>query len=68
LRNSPFFVLVRSLVTSEDGQDLVEYALLAGVIAVAFAVGFSPLRTKMATAYQNWIAGAESIWIPPPPS
>jgi len=59
---------VRSLAADDQGQDLVEYALLAGVIAVAFALGFGPVRTKMATAYQNWIAGAQSIWIPPPPS
>jgi Flp pilus assembly pilin Flp len=59
--------VVRSLVADDEGQDLIEYALLAGLIAVAFTIGFPFFQVQMATAYQNWNSNAQSIWEPPPP-
>ena len=59
--------VVRSLVEGDEGQDLIEYALLAGLIAVAFTIGFPFFQVQMATAYQNWNSNAQSIWAPPPP-
>lgn len=60
--------VVRSLVADEEGQDLIEYALLTGLITVGFATVFSAVQGRMADAYQNWISGTQSIWVPPPPS
>jgi hypothetical protein len=57
----------RCLLVEDRGQDLVEYALLTGIIAVAGAVLFPTIRSKMAAAYAAWNTNAQSIWEPPPP-
>lgn len=58
---------VRSLLADDGGQDLVEYALLAGLVSVAGAMLFPTIRDHMATAYQSWIDRARDISAPPPP-
>ncbi len=45
--------LLRKLVRDEDGQDLIEYALVAGLIGVGAVVSFSRLDTKIKTAFNN---------------
>jgi Flp pilus assembly pilin Flp len=55
------------LLADERGQDLIEYALLTGIIAVAGALVFPAVRGKMAAAYQAWNANAYAISEPPPP-
>jgi Flp pilus assembly pilin Flp len=60
--------LAWQLVAHDDGQDLIEYALLTGLIAVGGALVFPSIRDKMAAAYQAWLNGAQAIWEPPPPS
>ena len=55
------------LLVDDDGQDLIEYALLTGIIAVAGALVFPTIRTKMAAAYAAWNTNAQAIWAPPPP-
>ena len=57
----------RELLAGEEGQDLIEYALLTGLIAVAGALVFPVFRDKMAAAYQAWNSGAQALWEPPPP-
>ena len=59
--------LVRCLVAGDEGQDLIEYALLTGLVTVGFAMVFSIVQGQMATAYQNWISDTQNIWVPPPP-
>jgi Flp pilus assembly pilin Flp len=56
-----------SLLTDDQGQDLIEYALLVGLIAVACVLVFPIVRVQMAAAYQNWLSNAQSISAPPPP-
>ena len=58
--------VVRSLVADDEGQDLIEYALLTGLVSVALAMVFPIFQDQMATAYQTWISNAQSIWEPPP--
>ena len=58
--------LVR-LLSDEHGQDLVEYALLTGLIAVAGMLLFPAIQSSMADAYQDWNDNAQAIWEPPPP-
>jgi hypothetical protein len=55
------------LLAGDAGQDLIEYALLTGLIAVAGALLFPTIRTQMAAAYQAWNTGAQAIWEPPAP-
>jgi Flp pilus assembly pilin Flp len=56
------------LLTRSDGQDLIEYALLTGIIAIAGALLFPTIRDKIGAAYQAWLTGAQDIWEPLPPA
>ena len=38
---------------SEDGQDLIEYALVVALIAFGATAGMSALATKLNTAFTN---------------
>jgi Flp pilus assembly pilin Flp len=55
------------LIVDDTGQDLVEYALLSGVIAVAGILLFPVIAGKMGTAYTTWREGAKAAWEPCPP-
>jgi Flp pilus assembly pilin Flp len=59
--------LLRQLARDDGGQDLLEYALLTGIIAIAGILLFPTIRSSMASAYQNWNNNAQNIWAPPPP-
>ncbi len=45
--------LFGKLLREEDGQDLIEYALVAGLIGVGAVVSLSGLDTKIKTAFNN---------------
>ena len=45
--------LFGKLLRDEDGQDLIEYALVAGLIGVGAVVSLSGLDTKIKTAFNN---------------
>ena len=59
--------LGHQLVEAEDGQDLIEYALLTGMVAIVGILVFPTIQSKMADAYQGWNDNAQAIWEPPPP-
>jgi pilus assembly protein Flp/PilA len=48
--------LIKRLWKEEEGQDLIEYALLVALIALAAAAGFPPV----ATAIQNVFTSAQT--------
>ena len=58
---------VRSVSSDDQGQDLLEYALLTGLIAVAAVLVFPTIQASMAEAYDGWNSNAQAIWEPPPP-
>ncbi len=43
--------LFRNLLQDESGQDLIEYALVAGLIGLGAVVAMSSLSTKIGTAF-----------------
>jgi pilus assembly protein Flp/PilA len=45
--------LIARLVREEDGQDLIEYAMLATLIALAAGVAAALLGTNLNTWYDN---------------
>ena len=59
--------LGQKLSQDEDGQDLIEYALLTTIIALVGILVFPSIQTKMADAYQSWNDNAQEISEPPPP-
>ncbi len=56
--------VLRRWARDESGQDLIEYALLAVLIAILSVAVFPSIRVKMGTAFGNWGAQVHSIWIP----
>ena len=49
-------VKMGSLLNNEEGQDLIEYALLVALIAVAAIVGTKTLATQVSTTFTS-VAG-----------
>ena len=47
------YVKLQSLMHSEEGQDLVEYALVVALIAFGATVGMKALADGINTAFQN---------------
>jgi pilus assembly protein Flp/PilA len=48
-----FFGKIQNLMLREEGQDLIEYALVVALIAFAATAGMSSLATKINTAFTN---------------
>ena len=48
-----FQVLTAALVRDESGQDLIEYALVVALIALAATAGMTSVATKISTAFTN---------------
>jgi Flp pilus assembly pilin Flp len=49
------------LIRDEDGQDLIEYALLSCFIGVCAVVAWTNIPTKIAAAYNNWDSGVQTL-------
>jgi pilus assembly protein Flp/PilA len=47
------YVKVQDLASREDGQDLVEYALVVALIAFGATAGMKSLATGLNTAFQG---------------
>jgi Flp pilus assembly pilin Flp len=45
--------LVKRLISESDGQDLIEYALLASVIALGVTAAMMFLRDQLNTEFSN---------------
>jgi Flp pilus assembly pilin Flp len=50
---SKLFVRVLASFHREEGQDLIEYALVTAVISVGIIVGI--IFTPLGTAFQTWV-------------
>ena len=50
-------ILFSRIVTEEEGQDLIEYALLAALISVVAVLAISAVGSKVTINYQNIEAG-----------
>ena len=59
---------IRRLILDEDGQDLIEYALLTGAIGFAGVVGISLIGLAINAVYSSWDTGVNSLWETPDPS
>ena len=62
-----FLKLLKKFVVEEDGQDLIEYALLTGAVGFAGVVGINAIGAAINVAYGSWDTGVNSLWQPPPP-
>lgn len=53
--------LFNRFVCEDDGQDLIEYALLAGFISLVAVVAITNVGTGVNTVYENIEAQVEAI-------
>ena len=59
--------LINRFVREEEGQDLVEYALLGAFVAVATLAGLRILEGVIGTRYKAMDSGEQILWQPPNP-
>ena len=59
--------LVGRLCADESGQDIVEYALLTGLIGIAAILVWSQLATTIATVYGETDTDVQNLYAPPNP-
>lgn len=52
---------MQTLIEREEGQDLIEYALLVVLITLAGAVGMAAVGTEIATVWQQIINGLSGL-------
>jgi pilus assembly protein Flp/PilA len=50
---SKFVLILRTLRDDESGQDLIEYALVAGLIGLGAVAAMSTLAGSIANAFNN---------------
>ena len=50
---SQLCIALRQLLSREEGQDLVEYALVVALIALAATAGMNTLASDLSTAFSN---------------
>ena len=56
------------LLVEDDGQDLVEYALLTAFFGLCAVAAWASLRDALGLSYSGTTSGVQTIWEPPPPS
>ena len=55
------------LIVDERGQDLVEYALISGIVGIAGFLLLPAIANRMGLAYASWQSQAYVAWEPCPP-
>jgi Flp pilus assembly pilin Flp len=58
---------MRHLLRDDNGQDLVEHALLTGIISVGAILLFANAANTLQAVYVNRNNAAENAWQPCPP-
>jgi pilus assembly protein Flp/PilA len=48
-----FYIKMQNLLSGDEGQDLVEYALVVALIALAATAGMKVLATDLSNAFSN---------------
>ena len=70
VRHTGSFRLALRLLADDEGQDLVEYALLAGFIGISGWAALNFIASAVGTTYTsrlNPATGIPSVWNPPEP-
>ena len=59
-------LLLMRLVGEEDGQDVIEYALLTAAIGLCALAAFSLWSGAINKAYNSWNTSTNQLWDPEP--
>jgi Flp pilus assembly pilin Flp len=60
--------IFRRLLTEQTGQDLVEYGLLASIIAIAGVALFPSIQERIGEVFTEWGTAVYNVWIPNDPA
>ena len=60
--------LMRRWFLDESGQDIIEYGLLASIIAIAGILFMPTIATKMGANFDRWGTQVYNLWIPANPA
>ena len=64
---SAVWQVLRELATEEQGQDLVEYALLGLFVAILTMAGLRLIEDAVGARYVEWDLDEQDLWRPPDP-
>jgi len=56
------------LLRDDEGQDLIEYALLTAFFALSAVAAWETIRDAVGLTYTGATTGVQGLWDPPPPS
>jgi len=59
--------LLHKLIFSEEGQDVIEYALLTGAIGLSGAAAWPLIQTTLRNSYRTLDTQTQNLWVPPDP-
>jgi len=62
-----FAGLIERLCREDEGQDLIEYGILTGIVVAIGVIVFTSINDKMAGAYGNWGTQIQNNWEPDNP-
>jgi Flp pilus assembly pilin Flp len=65
--NSAIWRFVARFAKDEQGQDLVEYALLGAFVAIATIAGLKAIENAIGSEYVKWDQEEQILWEPPDP-
>lgn len=60
--------LLRKLVVSDAGQDIIEYALLTGAIGLSGIAAWPLIVSALRTSYTTLDTQTQDLWVPPDPA
>ncbi|MDR1989055.1 MAG: Flp family type IVb pilin [Acidobacteriaceae bacterium] len=58
---------IKTFIGDTRGQDLIEYALLTGLITSGLIAVFPAIQTALQHAFTTWGDTRSNLWQPPPP-
>lgn len=64
----PVLERLSSLFADEDGQDLIEYAVLTSVVAISALLAHDVIAPRMRTAFTSLSEDINALWTPDDPS
>ena len=59
--------MLTQLLVDERGQDLIEYGLLAALVALVGVAIFPVIQGKLNGTYTGWGTAIQNLWIPKDP-
>jgi Flp pilus assembly pilin Flp len=59
--------VITRLCGDDDGQDLIEYALLTATFGMAALAGWNAMEGAIRNAYASWDTAVQILWEPQDP-